>query len=65
MEALKYIWGKAKIVSDNGSQSSYETHPLICHLILSFILKPVFDALWNACGYKNCLNYDENGKYRR
>lgn len=30
----------------------------------SLLLKPVFDALWNACGYKYSLNYDENGKYR-
>jgi hypothetical protein len=31
----------------------------------SSLLKPVFDALWNACGYKNCQNYDENGDYKR
>ena len=23
------------------------------------ILKPVFDSLWNACGYENCQYYDE------
>jgi len=31
----------------------------------SSLLKPVFDALWNACGYKNSWSYDENGIYRR
>lgn len=24
------------------------------------ILKPVFDSLWNACGYERCPYYDEN-----
>lgn len=28
------------------------------------ILKPCFDALWNACGFLCSPNYDENGKWR-
>ena len=27
------------------------------------LLKPVFDAIWNACGYTRCLAYDEDGHY--
>jgi len=27
------------------------------------ILKPVFDSIWNACGYERSFNYDENGKW--
>lgn len=27
------------------------------------ILKPAFDAIWNACGYERSFNYDENGKW--
>lgn len=27
------------------------------------ILKPIFDSIWNACGYERCLAYDENGNY--
>lgn len=27
------------------------------------ILKPIFDSIWNACGYEQCLAYDENKKY--
>jgi hypothetical protein len=28
------------------------------------ILKPAFDSVWNACGYKQSLNYDENNNWR-
>lgn len=28
------------------------------------ILKPVFDSVWNACGYEQSLNYDEQGHWR-
>ena len=27
------------------------------------ILKPIFDSIWNACGYERCIAYDENGNY--
>jgi hypothetical protein len=27
------------------------------------LLKPVFDACWNACGWPGSINYDKNGKY--
>lgn len=27
------------------------------------ILKPAFDSIWNACGYKQSRNYDENGNW--
>ena len=27
------------------------------------ILKPLFDAIYNACGYESCLAYDSNGDY--
>ena len=27
------------------------------------ILKPIFDSIWNACGYKNCIAYDKSGNY--
>ena len=29
------------------------------------ILKPAFDSIWNACGYKQSLNYDENETWKR
>jgi len=28
------------------------------------VLKPAFDSIWNACGYKRSFNYDENGNWR-
>lgn len=28
------------------------------------ILKPVFDAIWNACGYERSFNYDENSNWK-
>lgn len=28
------------------------------------ILKPVFDSVWNACGYKRSFNYSENGEWK-
>ena len=28
------------------------------------LLRPIFDAVWNAAGYEYCLNYDENDKWR-
>jgi len=27
----------------------------------SVILKPIFDSIWNACGYKGSFNYDNEG----
>ena len=27
------------------------------------ILKPIFNSIWNACGYESCYAYDEEGKY--
>lgn len=27
----------------------------------SMILKPIFDSIWNACGYKGSFNYDNEG----
>ena len=28
------------------------------------IMKPVFDMVWNACGYSGSENYDENDKWK-
>jgi len=28
---------------------------------VSSIMKPIFDAVWNACGFSHCSNYTENG----
>ena len=30
----------------------------------AMILKPAFDSIWNACGYKQSRNYDENNNWR-
>lgn len=27
------------------------------------ILRPVFDVIWNSCGFERCLHYDVNGNY--
>jgi hypothetical protein len=27
------------------------------------LLKPIFDSVWNACGFPRSLNYDEKGKW--
>jgi hypothetical protein len=27
------------------------------------ILRPVFDSIWNSCGYDACSAYDKQGKY--
>lgn len=27
-------------------------------------LKPLFDPVWNACGFPHSMNYDENGKWK-
>lgn len=29
------------------------------------VLRPHFDAVWNACGYQQSFNYDGQGKWRR
>lgn len=31
----------------------------------SKIIKPIFDAVWNACGYPGSLNYDDSGNWFR
>jgi len=31
---------------------------------LASMMRPVFDAVWNAAGFPRCLNYDENGTWR-
>lgn len=35
---------------------SYDTEP-------KDILRPMFDLIWNACGYKRSLNFDEDGNW--
>jgi hypothetical protein len=27
------------------------------------ILRPIFDTVWQACGWERCLNYDKDGKW--
>jgi hypothetical protein len=27
------------------------------------VMKPIFDAVWNACGYPRSYNYTENGTW--
>jgi hypothetical protein len=27
------------------------------------ILRPIFDSLWNSCGFERCLHYDNDGNY--
>jgi len=27
------------------------------------VMKPIFDAVWNACGFSRSLNYDQDGKW--
>jgi hypothetical protein len=29
------------------------------------VMKPIFDAVWNACGLPHSYNYDENGNWKR
>ncbi|MEM7557457.1 MAG: hypothetical protein AAF378_25920 [Cyanobacteria bacterium P01_A01_bin.84] len=31
----------------------------------SKVLKPIFDAVWNACGYPGSRNYDDSGNWLR
>lgn len=28
------------------------------------LLKPIFDSIWNACGYERCFAYDEDGNFK-
>jgi hypothetical protein len=28
------------------------------------ILKPIFDTVWNACGFNGSSNYDEDGEWK-
>lgn len=28
------------------------------------VLRPVFDSVWQACGFRRCLNYTEQGEWR-
>ena len=28
------------------------------------VMKPLFDGVWNACGYPYSLNYDEDGNWK-
>ncbi|MDP4092088.1 MAG: ATP-binding protein [Bacillota bacterium] len=30
---------------------------------IDLLLRPVFDSIWNACGYTQSINYDENGRF--
>lgn len=33
------------------------------HINFHSILRPIFDTLWNTCGYESCLHYDSLGNY--
>ena len=28
------------------------------------LLRPIFDSIWNACGYTQSISYDENGRFK-
>ncbi len=28
------------------------------------MLKPVFDSIWNACGWEGSINYDDKGRWK-
>jgi len=28
------------------------------------VMRPIFDAFWNACGYNKDLSYDKNDKWK-
>jgi hypothetical protein len=28
------------------------------------IMRPIFDAIWNAAGWEKCFNYDEDGRWK-
>ena len=28
------------------------------------LMRPLFDSIWNACGWERSINYDEQGKWR-
>ena len=30
---------------------------------VSSVMRPAFDAMWNACGFVRSFNYDENGDW--
>jgi hypothetical protein len=60
-----------------GAKSSYQQHPIDRNAVIvpaticddfdadvSVVLKPQFDAIWNACGYPRSLNYDNDGKWK-
>lgn len=59
-----------------GQLSSWENYPIDREDLLapvemietyqcdrSEVMRPVFDSIWNACGYPQSLNYDKNGKW--
>jgi hypothetical protein len=34
------------------------------NLEIDILLKPIFDSIWNACGYEASINYDKNGRFK-
>ena len=34
------------------------------HINFHSILRPIFDSLWNTCGYERCLHYDNIDNYK-
>ena len=30
---------------------------------IDIVLKPLFDSIWNACGYTKSVNFDNEGKF--
>jgi hypothetical protein len=53
---------------DRGSRRIAEKHLILPEFTIertdqksATVLKPAFDAVWNACGLERSYNYDENG----
>ena len=63
MGTSRFFEGESRIIDRDILQlpeaivETYDARPEI-------ILKPAFDAIWNACGFAKSLNYDEKGEWK-
>ncbi len=78
MISLALLGCKGAIMSVRGFVWPEEQHPidrdtvLLPDVVIDSLdvdvpkeMKPIFDAVWNACGYPCSQNYDENGEWTR
>jgi hypothetical protein len=61
---VQNMWGESGYPINSDTLVLPETIVETPATTTSQVLKPIFDLIWNACGFRGSTNFDENGNWR-